>query len=688
MHIHKNVNGYQGIVEGQSELICRWSPKKGLLFANETYCNFVGKKIDDLLGKNFIPFARKEDNEIFKKDLARLKKQNPVAIHEHRVKSASGKTLWQEWTNRAFFDDKGRPVEFLSVGRDSTDRKKIEEALKKSEGRFRSLFENSPVALIESDTSQVKQYVDKLKEKGISDLRKYFTEHPEDVAHCSTMIKVLDVNNAMLELFEAKRKGEFWGGVSKIFTKKTYHNYIDELVAIGEGQTEFEYQTIAKTLHGAELRVTLKGAVAPGAEKTWSNVLMTVVDVTEITDAKKKLEALNKELTKSNKKLAQLVVRDSHTGLYNHRYLAEIIESEFYRTKRYAHPIAITMMDIDYFKSINDVYGHKFGDLVLKQFAARLQKLVRKHDIVIRFGGEEFLVISPRTDLTGASKLAKRIAHDVNIHSFGNKAYSVKLKLSIAATAYPDSPVAKAMDLVGQAEKILAKAKEAGGDRVYSLLDAATASKKPHKKARAKTPLGIKFLEKKLDEVAKKSNQNLVEAIFAFAKTIELKDHYTGKHVERTVRYATKIAEAMKLSKVDVERIRRAAILHDLGKVGISESILHKKAKLNKKEMDEIKKHPQIGVDIIRPVQYLHDIIPLILDHHEKWDGTGYPHGLKGEDIPVGARIIAVADSYQALTSNRPYRKAFSKKGALKIIRDGSGSHYDPHVVEIFLKVV
>ena len=373
------------------------------------------------------------------------------------------------------------------------------------------------------------------------------------------------------------------------------------------------------------------------------------------------------------------------TGLYNHRYLAEIIESEFYRTKRYAHPLSVMLFDIDYFKSINDVYGHSFGDLVLKQFARQLKNMVRKHDIVIRFGGEEFIIILPRTDLEGATSLAKKMASAIGLYDFGNKENYVKIKLSVAVCSYPENIVAKAMDLIARDEKILTKAKEDGGNRVYTDVDL---GKKEAHVYKVSGKLDIGFLEKKINKLSKQSNQNLIEAISAFAKTIELKDHYTGEHGERTVRYAAKLAETMGLSKLEIERIRKAAILHDLGKVGISEKTLLKKAKLTKSEMDEIKKHPQIGVDIIRPIHYLHDIIPLILDHHERWDGKGYPHGLKGEEIPIGARIIAVADSYQALTSTRPYRKAYSQKKALGIIKKGIGTHYDPQVVKIFLKIV
>ncbi|TRZ48396.1 diguanylate cyclase, partial [bacterium] len=369
------------------------------------------------------------------------------------------------------------------------------------------------------------------------------------------------------------------------------------------------------------------------------------------------------------------------------RYLEEIIEVEFDKAKRYGSPLSVIMLDIDYFKSINDAYGHQFGDLVLFQLAGQLKKKLRRYDVIIRYGGEEFVILSPITDRSTAMILAQRLLESLNLHSFGNRKQKVRLKLSFAVVSYPESRVVKGIDLLEHADKILNYAKESGGNRVYSYLDMKK-GKAPPGARNGKEPAGAKYLREKIDKLNKRANQSLIESIFAFAKTIELKDKHTGRHVELTVKYATDVAKKLKLSVREIDNIRQASILHDLGKIGISEKILLKKAKLTKEEFEEIKKHPQIGVDIIRPLHFLHDIIPLILYHHERWDGSGYPHGLKGEDIPIGARIIAVADAYQALTSNRPYHKAYLKRRALQIIRQESGTHFDPLVAKVFLEIL
>ena len=139
---------------------------------------------------------------------------------------------------------------------------------------------------------------------------------------------------------------------------------------------------------------------------------------------------------------------------------------------------------------------------------------------------------------------------------------------------------------------------------------------------------------------------------------------------------------------VNFSLVEQGAMLHDIGKLGIGEKILLKRGKLTKKEFEIIKKHPQIGADIVRPVHFLKDVVPIILHHHERYDGYGYGSKLKGDEIPIGARIIAVVDVYQALVSNRPYRKAYSKREALKIIKEESGTHFDPKIVAIFMEIV
>ena len=400
-------------------------------------------------------------------------------------------------------------------------------------------------------------------------------------------------------------------------------------------------------------------------------------------EAEERMEGLSKGSLEIDKKLKENLCRDPQTGLYNRRYLENIIEAEFSRSRRYAQPFSVIVMDIDYFKSINDVYGYQFGDLVLKQFAEQLKKTVRLYDIVIRSGGEEFMIICPGTDISTALNLSRRLFSAIGLYTFGDEKHTVKLKLSMALASYPEDRISRGMDLVEVANRNLIKVKENGGNRFYSLSDV-------ERKYPEKTGAGFETepAEPNIKDLYKQVHQNIIEPIFAFARTIEAKDRYTGEHVEKTIYYATEIAHALNLPRNEIEHIRQAAVLHDLGKIGISEKILLKKAKLIKEEFEEIKKHPQIAAEILRPIHSMREVIPSILHHHERWDGKGYPDGLKGEEIPVGARIVAVADVYQALISDRPYRKRFPKDKAIDMIKEGGGTQFDPKVVKVFLEIL
>jgi diguanylate cyclase (GGDEF)-like protein/PAS domain S-box-containing protein len=397
----------------------------------------------------------------------------------------------------------------------------------------------------------------------------------------------------------------------------------------------------------------------------------------DITETKK----FESELKRLNKELEQLALKDPHTGLYNYRFLNEALEVNFSRAERNFASLSLIMMDLDYFKSVNDVYGHVFGDLILRQLAVRLNKIVRPYDVLIRYGGEEFIIISPDTNRAGGLALAKRILDGINLTSFGDRSHQIKLKLSLAVTAYPEDGILKGMELVDLADQILNRAKEAGGNRVFSSLDTKRES------VRIQGTTNVNLLKNKINRLNARANQSLIEATLAFAKTIELKDHDTGNHVERTVHYATEISRKLRLSREQIRIVEQAAMLHDLGKVGISDEILRKPSKLSRAEFEEMKRHPQIGVDIIRPIQSLHPIIPAILYHHERWDGQGYPYGFEKERIPLLARIISIADVYEALVSDRPYRKAYSKREAIRIIKKSSGTQFDPDVVKTFLQV-
>ncbi|HAH21090.1 MAG: hypothetical protein A2Y00_00340 [Omnitrophica WOR_2 bacterium GWF2_43_52] len=411
------------------------------------------------------------------------------------------------------------------------------------------------------------------------------------------------------------------------------------------------------------------------------------VEELKITLAKAlKTQALTLENRRLVDRLKELSLKDPLTGLYNYRYLIERLVSEFKRAKRYILPLSVIMLDVDYFKSINEVYGHQYGDEILREFADYLKNNMRVNDVAIRYGGEEFIILMPDTYKEGAVIVGERLLEMLKEYVFDPKGKSLKLRISMGVASYPENGIETPSELLDAIDKALHEAKDKGGNVLIPYQSISAKEVKDILKDGGKE--NVEKLKKKLLKMEDRTNQMLLESIFAFAKAVEVKDYYTGKHSESMVSIATEIGKDLHLSSEEIDMLQHAAILHDLGKIGIQDKILHKRSSLTEKEREKIKRHPQIGAEIVRNIHFLKEIVPMILYHHERFDGFGYTSGLKGKEIPLGARIIAIADVYQALISDRSYRKACTKKEALKIIEEGSGTQFDPEIVEVFLKTM
>ncbi len=708
--IEKERNNFKKYMEVSQVMMLLIKNDQTVELINNKGCEVLGYPREDIIGKNwfdfFIPEKEREDvkaifNNVF------LKKSKALEYAENKILTKDGKERLIAW-HSVLLEEDNKIIGVLSSGEDITEaRRKKEELL-----NYQLKLEN----IVKERTQELQNELNlrkKAEEEG-NDLKKRI-EFILGATNTGLDIIDSDLNLLFVDSEWAKKYGDYNGkkcyeyfmgktteckgcGVRKAL--KTKEISVTEKQLVFEGGRPIQVMSMPYKTDGgrwlvAEVNVDISERKKVDEElRRYRDHLDDVLkerseellkEIVQHKEAQHKISLLAKDLSRSNKRLKQLALTDSHTGLYNHRYLGEVIEGEFQRAKRQALPLAVIMLDIDYFKSINDVYGHQFGDLILKQFAAQLKKMVRKYDVVIRYGGEEFIIISAGIDRNQALTFSQRILGALNLYTFGNKKHYIKLKISIGVVSYPEDKAIRAMDLVNTVDQVLNKVKESGGNRVFLASDLKRYSKSAKEEEKG---FDIRLLKSKIDKLNKRANQSLTEAILAFAKAIELKDHYTGEHVEITGHYSTLISNKLGLSREEVELIRQASILHDLGKIGISEKILHKKNKLTKEEFEEIKKHPQIGADILRPVHFLHRLIPIIYYHHERWDGKGYPTGAKGEEIPIGARIIALADVYQALTSDRPYRKAYSKKKAAYIIKAGSGLQFDPKITGIFLDIL
>ena len=362
---------------------------------------------------------------------------------------------------------------------------------------------------------------------------------------------------------------------------------------------------------------------------------------------------------------AQRMARiDELTGLMNRRSLDEIINSEINRHSRYGGVLSLIILDVDSMKKVNDNQGHLAGDKILRQVGSILTRTIRKSDHGFRFGGDEFAVLLPQTSIDAAMHLAERIRLQV---ASGTKG-SLPTTASLGLASWPAEGI-KPDEVIAAADAALYQAKRSGGNRIQhyqasSLISNYTVASAP-----------------------RNDDSEVLSTIYFMAAAVDARNHYTGDHSRKVNKYAVAMGKALNLEAREISRISACALLHDIGKVGINDEILNKTGKLTDEEWKIIKSHPQLGATIASHVHQLSPYIPGILYHHEWYDGSGYPEGIKGEEIPLEARILAVADAFAAMTSARDYSAALPYEEAIKEIKAGAGTQFDPSLVEVFLSI-
>jgi diguanylate cyclase (GGDEF)-like protein/putative nucleotidyltransferase with HDIG domain len=355
---------------------------------------------------------------------------------------------------------------------------------------------------------------------------------------------------------------------------------------------------------------------------------------------------------------------DSLTGLYNRRHVAETIEHELARAGRQGSAVGVLMFDIDFFKRINDAHGHVGGDAVLIEVGRRLRAGVRSWDVVARVGGEEFCVITPEVDdEADLAELADRLLASVAERAFVIKpgmAIPVTISAGVALLHTEDGSAEHAFDC---ADRALYAAKRRGRNRIcrFSQLD--------HQDLRAEQPACLQLAE-------------------ALAVAGDLREGATAEHSRTVSDMSAAVAERLGLDDDEILRARLGGLLHDVGKIAVPDGILTKPGKLSEDEWEIMRTHPVVGEQLVRTFPELMLAARAVRNHHERWDGNGYPDRIAGEMISVDARIVCAVDAYSAMISDRPYQPARSESEALAELERCSGKQFDPAVVDALIAVV
>ena len=538
------------------------------------------------------------------------------------------------------------------------------------------------------------------------------------------------------------------------------------------------------------------------------------------------MRSITRDAMRALEDMRKLAIRDELTGLFNRRHLEDVAATAWQLAKRYNHPMAVMMLDIDQFKETNDRYGHHAGDELLKEFVGALRSHMRATDIVARYGGDEFVVVLPHADAHEAVGLAQRIRATVRDTHFLPGLGGVRMTASIGIALYdPDHPGGELNDLLRHADQAMYRAKGSGRDSVLVWSEQASAAPavasmeaaSPGAKARIlvlddepaiqqvirmllrRAQYGVEtvstiaecrdrlrtrderfdillcdlslpdgngldmikwareidaelisliitgnattenavgalregaydFISKPvapkamvaaveralnyrsllvennryrehLEEMVRVKSAQLSQALENTTKAyqfsletmvamLDSREYETGQHSLRVRELTMALARFMGYEGQTLEEIGRGALLHDIGKIGIPDQVLLKPGKLTEEEWAVMRRHPGIGYSFLKNSEFLQTAANIVLSHHECWDGSGYPNGIAGENISIGARIFSVIDTYDAMRSPRVYKKSFSREQAVEEIRRQAGTQFDPDVVKAFEQFV
>ncbi len=404
----------------------------------------------------------------------------------------------------------------------------------------------------------------------------------------------------------------------------------------------------------------------------------------ELKERMTELEQSKKIIEEKSKLLEALSTHDALTGLHNRLHMEVVVGREFERAQRYGTDLSFLMLDLDFFKNINDSYGHAFGDFVLSEFASDLKNHVRDSDALFRYGGEEFLVVLSNTDMDGARRAAEKIRRRLETKTYDSKDRSIIVSVSIGISSVRDHQPTSVEEVLSFADNALYQAKAEGRNRVC-VYHADTIEPLPEQNSPSGNPLND--LKSHLSAVLEKTKNSSISSLELLVR--QMGDARFPNHKKEVVQYMELMGEKLNLPPNIVETFKRAASLHDcFCNILFGKSLIMKKGALDEEERQRVMDHPYMLAELIDIFDFFANEKSVLLYHHENYDGSGYPDGLSGDQIPLGARVYAIADALVSMSSERSYREKLSPRQVLDQLADNAGRQFDPVLVDLFLGVM